>query len=214
MIDEELDKEQTLKDQQLASKPTASKQAAAKQTASKPVLTYHMNILQRLTKQHNYLVTLNPSTLNSSIDEAQVIKSIHYSHPIFDKEMIAAQNEWSRISGNGLQTHFCGAYWFNGFHEDGVRSGLRVCQALGSAIDIKETVDPSHLPDGDSAHTPFRYKDLPVKADRNTRKLQKRQVMSATTNQELNDYVASLQQEPQAPIKQKRGLFGRRKVKS
>lgn len=214
LIDEELDKEQTLKDQQLASKPTASKQAAAKQTASKPVLTYHMNILQRLTKQHNYLVTLNPSTLNSSIDEAQAIKSIHYSHPIFDKEMIAAQNEWSRISGNGLQTHFCGAYWFNGFHEDGVRSGLRVCQALGSAIDIKETVDPSHLPDGDSAHTPFRYKDLPVKADRNTRKLQKRQVMSATTNQELNDYVASLQQEPQAPIKQKRGLFGRRKVKS
>ncbi len=94
-----------------------------------------------------------------------------------------------------------------------VRSGLRVCQALGSAVDIKETVDPSHLPDGDSAHTPFRYKDLPIKADRNTRKLQKRQVMSATTNQELNDYVATLQQELQAPIKQKRGLFGRRKAK-
>ena len=164
------------------------------QTPSKPVLTYHMNILRRLTKhkQHNYLVTLNPETLNNSIDEAHVIKQIDYSHPVYNNEMIEAQTQWSRISGSGLHTHFCGAYWFNGFHEDGVRSGLRVCQSLGSTIDIKDDVDPNHLPDAESAHTPFRYKDLPVKADKNSRKLQKRQIVTASTNQELVDYIATL----------------------
>ena len=173
--------------------------------ATKPVLTYHMNILQRLTKQHNYLVTLN-----SDIDEAQVIKRIDYSHPVFDKPMIAAQKQWSQISGSGLHTHFCGAYWFNGFHEDGVRSGLRVCQALGSIVTIEDEVDVSHLPDADNAHTPFRYRDLPVKADKSNRKLNKRQVITASTNQELNDYVATLQPTAKKYIKQKRlGLLSR-----
>ena len=173
--------------------------------ATKPVLTYHMNILQRLTKQHNYLVTLN-----SDIDEAQVIKRIDYSHPVFDKPMIAAQKQWSQISGSGLHTHFCGAYWFNGFHEDGVRSGLRVCQALGSIVTIEDEVDVSHLPDADNAHTPFRYRDLPVKADKSNRKLNKRQVITASTNQELNDYVATLQPTAKEYIKQKRlGLLSR-----
>lgn len=173
--------------------------------ATKPVLTYHMNILQRLTKQHNYLVTLN-----SDIDEAQVIKRIDYSHPVFDKPMIAAQKQWSQISGSGLHTHFCGAYWFNGFHEDGVRSSLRVCQALGSIVTIEDEVDVSHLPDADNAHTPFRYRDLPVKADKSNRKLNKRQVITASTNQELNDYVAILQPTAKKYIKQKRlGLLSR-----
>ena len=182
-----------------------------KQASSKPVLTYHMNILQRLTKQHNYLVTLNPATLNNSIDEAQVIKQIDYSHPVYNNEMIEAQAQWLRISGSGLHTHFCGAYWFNGFHEDGVRSGLRVCQSLGSTIDIKDEVDPSHLPDADSAHTPFRYKDLPVKADKNSRKLQKRQVVTATTNQELVDYIATLTPAMhEFNNKKKRGFFSKR----
>ena len=175
-----------------------------KQTLAKPVLTYHMNILQRLTKHHNYLVTLN-----HKIDEAQVIKTIDYSHPVFDKPMIEAQKQWSQISASGLHTHFCGAYWFNGFHEDGVRSGLRVCQSLGSQIEIKDEVDASHLPDADSAHTPFRYQDLPVKADQSTRKLNKRQVLRADTNQELNDYVLSLQPQIETIKQKKLGLFAR-----
>ncbi|SLJ84089.1 NAD(P)/FAD-dependent oxidoreductase [Psychrobacter sp. DAB_AL43B] len=158
------------------------------QASVKPVLTYHMNILQRLTKQHNYLVTLN-----HEVDESQVIKRIDYSHPVFNNETIDAQAQWSRISGIGLHTHFCGAYWFNGFHEDGVRSALRVCQALKCNIDIKDSVDQSHLPDAESAHTSFRYKDLPIKADKQSRKLKKRQVMTATTNQKLVEYIATLQ---------------------
>lgn len=198
-----------ISDKDKALDETVESQTSAPTTA-KPVLTYHMNILQRLTKQHNYLVTLN-----KTIDPAQVIKSIDYSHPVFDNEMIAAQDQWSRISGSGLQTHFCGAYWFNGFHEDGVRSGLRVCQALGSAIKIKDEVDPDHLPDSDSTHTPFRYRDLPVKADKKARKLKKRHVITATTNQELVDYVATLQPAAQAfNSKKKRSLFGLRKAKN
>lgn len=186
---------------------------------AKPVLTYHMNILQRLTKQHNYLVTLNPATLNQSIDEAQVIKSIDYSHPVYNNEMIQAQTQWSTISGRELHTHFCGAYWFSGFHEDGVRSGLRVCQALGSNIDIKDDVDLSHLPDAESAYTPFRYQDMPVKADKNSRKLKKRRVITASTNQELVNYVATVQDgaygfsNKEEQNKKKLGLFGRRIAK-
>ncbi|WP_367110979.1 NAD(P)/FAD-dependent oxidoreductase [uncultured Psychrobacter sp.] len=204
-------------DKKLAQKNGQTESKHSYQTA-KPVLTYHMNILQRLTKAHNYLVTLNPATLNTptpnnSIDDAQIIKSIDYSHPIFDKQMVAAQHDWAKISGTGLHTHFCGAYWFNGFHEDGVRSGLRVCQALGSTIDIKDDVDPSHLPDSKAAHTPFRYKDLPIKADKNLRKLNKRQIVTATTNQELVDYIATLQASIPS-VKKKGGWFGHRKVKS
>ncbi len=177
------------------------------QTTTKPVLTYHMNILQRLTKQHNYLVTLN-----HEVDESQVIKRIDYSHPVFNNQMIASQGQWSSISSSESHTHFCGAYWFNGFHEDGVRSALRVCQALGCDIDIKDSVDPSHLPDAESAHTPFRYKDLPVKADKQPRKLKKRQVVTATTNQELVQYIATLAPEAKAFRKKKLGFFAARKV--
>ncbi|PYE40271.1 NAD(P)/FAD-dependent oxidoreductase [Psychrobacter fozii] len=184
------------------------------QTPAKPVLTYHMNILQRLTKQHNYLVTLNPETVDKNIDDKQIIKSIDYSHPVFDLAMIDAQTKWSSVSGNGLHTHFCGAYWFNGFHEDGVRSGLRVCQALGHGIEIKDDVDPTHLPDADSAHTPFRYKDMPVKADTKLRKLNKREVITATTNQELVEYAERLQSTViDGGQKKKRGLFGYRNSK-
>ena len=179
------------------------------QASVKPVLTYHMNILQRLTKQHNYLVTLN-----HEVDESQVIKRIDYSHPVFNNETIDAQAQWSRISGSSLHTHFCGAYWFNGFHEDGVRSALRVCQALECNIDIKDSVDQSHLPDAESAHTPFRYKDLPIKADKQSRKLKKRQVVTATTNQELVEYIATLQPDAEAFDRKKLGFFARYKAKN
>lgn len=195
-------------DEKASSKVTDETQFATNtQAPTKPVLTYHMNILQRLTKKHNYLVTLN-----HEINDKQVIKRIDYSHPVFNKAAIAAQARWSSISGNGLHTHFCGAYWFNGFHEDGVRSGLQVCQSLGYDIDIREEVDPTHLPDADSLNTPFRYKDLPITADKKLRKLDKRQVATATTNQELVEYIERLQvSTTETHLTKKRWLFGRRK---
>ncbi|MGO3272183.1 MAG: FAD-dependent oxidoreductase, partial [Psychrobacter sp.] len=81
-------------------------------------------------------------------------------------------------------------------------------------IDIKDEVDLAHLPDAKDAHTPFRYKDLPIKADTKSRKVNKRQVVTATTNHELNDYVERIQSSDiDSMQKKKRGIFGRRKAK-
>ncbi len=88
-------------------------------------LTYHMNILQRLQKRHSYLVTLN-----QEVQEKYILRTFTYHHPVYTRQAIDAQQRWSVISGRN-RSHFCGAYWFNGFHEDGVVSGLRVASALG-----------------------------------------------------------------------------------
>lgn len=87
-------------------------------------LTYNMNILQRLSKKHTYLVTLN-----QEIAQEHILGEFSYNHPVFSLEAIQAQTKWQAISGKN-RTHYCGAYWFNGFHEDGVKSGLRVSSAL------------------------------------------------------------------------------------
>jgi len=94
--------------------------AARQQTT----LTYNMNILQRLQKNSTYLVTLN-----QEIPKEYTLGSFSYSHPIFTLGAINAQKQWDKISGKN-NSHFCGAYWFNGFHEDGVKSALRVCATL------------------------------------------------------------------------------------
>ena len=92
--------------------------------STESTLTYNMNILQRLQKKHTYLVTLN-----QDIDPRKTIAQFRYSHPVYNMAMIEAQSAWRKISGVD-RIHFCGAYWHNGFHEDGVRSGLRVCSML------------------------------------------------------------------------------------
>ncbi len=89
-------------------------------------VTYHMNILQSLRSPEPFLVTLNRS---DRIDPDKVLRRLTYDHPLFDLAAIEAQARWSEISGVG-RTHYCGAYWGYGFHEDGVKSGLRVCEAL------------------------------------------------------------------------------------
>ncbi len=90
-------------------------------------LTYHMNRLQSLGVPENYCVTLNADSI---VHSDKVLKRMIYHHPRFDGAAIAAQSRWAEISGQN-RTHYCGAYWFYGFHEDGVRSALRVAQSLG-----------------------------------------------------------------------------------
>lgn len=98
--------------------------------ASKVTLTYHMNRLQALPTRVDYCVTLNPGR---PIREDLIVRRIDYEHPIFTAAAIHAQEKWPKVSGIE-RTHYCGAYWFYGFHEDGVRSGLRVAEAIqGSA---------------------------------------------------------------------------------
>lgn len=90
----------------------------------KPTLTYNMNILQRLKTKHTYLVSLN-----TDVRPEHVLGTYSYDHPAYTLKTLEAQNQWPLISGQN-RLHFCGAYWFNGFHEDGVNSALRVCNDL------------------------------------------------------------------------------------
>ncbi|HVQ58817.1 MAG TPA: FAD-dependent oxidoreductase [Solirubrobacterales bacterium] len=86
-------------------------------------VTYWMNNLQRLGTETDYFVTLNRG---EAIDPAKTIRRIAYEHPIYTREGVAAQARHAEISGV-RGTHYCGAYWGWGFHEDGVVSALRAC---------------------------------------------------------------------------------------
>ena len=95
-------------------------------------VTYNMNILQNFRNApETFCVTLNRT---HAIDPSRIIKRFSYSHPRFTLPGVDAQNRYERIGGHH-RTHYCGAYWFNGFHEDGVRSALRVCEALGETLE-------------------------------------------------------------------------------
>ena len=100
-----------------------------------PTLTYNMNILQGLKTNQDLCVTLNQT---QNIDPAHILRQFTYSHPVFSLESIAAQKQRHTICGDNL-THFSGAYWYNGFHEDGVKSALDVCQRFGVTLDTMET---------------------------------------------------------------------------
>lgn len=94
-------------------------------------LTYYMNRLQNFDDAPvHFCVTLNKT---QDIDPSKILRTFRYAHPVFTLEGMAAQNRHAEISGHN-RSHFCGAYWFNGFHEDGVRSALRVAEALGVAL--------------------------------------------------------------------------------
>jgi predicted NAD/FAD-binding protein len=86
-------------------------------------VTYNMNILQGLPTSNDFLVTLNN---DRHIDPDRIIQRIKYEHPVFSREAIEAQARQSEI--NCDRTFFCGAYWRNGFHEDGVVSALNALQ--------------------------------------------------------------------------------------
>lgn len=90
-------------------------------------VTYDMNILQRLDAANTYCVTLNNT---DEIDTSAVLGSYQYAHPQFSEVMVNAQQRRSQICGVD-NLHFCGAYWYNGFHEDGVHSALDVCERFG-----------------------------------------------------------------------------------
>jgi predicted NAD/FAD-binding protein len=90
-------------------------------------LSYNMNILQHFSSGTTYVVTLNQTDM---IDKDKIIGRYQYAHPTFSLEGINAQDRWADINGV-KNTWFCGAYWRNGFHEDGCWSGVRVANGLG-----------------------------------------------------------------------------------
>ncbi|MCL4110180.1 UNVERIFIED_CONTAM: hypothetical protein GTU68_026700 [Idotea baltica] len=108
-------------------------------SADLPSVTYSMNILQGLETESPVCVTLNRT---ADINPEKILRQFTYAHPVFTADSIAAQKQRSEICGH-QHTHFCGAYWANGFHEDGVKSALEVCQRFDERIAYPTTLEAS-----------------------------------------------------------------------
>ncbi|WP_441002034.1 NAD(P)/FAD-dependent oxidoreductase [Pseudocolwellia agarivorans] len=94
-------------------------------------VTYNMNILQGLKDTDTtFCVTLNQT---EKIDPSKIISSYIYHHPVFNHQSLQAQYRRKEICGQN-NTHFAGAYWRNGFHEDGVFSALVVAKRFGIGL--------------------------------------------------------------------------------
>jgi uncharacterized protein len=96
-----------------------------------PTVTYYMNHLQRIDSSTDFCVTLNHS---EAINPSKIIRTISYSHPVYTPEAVSAQREHHAISRFENRTHYCGAYWGWGFHEDGVLSAVRACAPFGVTL--------------------------------------------------------------------------------
>lgn len=93
-------------------------------------VTYNLNMLQSLTSSSPFCVTLNHV---EAVDPTKIIQRFTYHHPTYTPQAAVAQQQHARISGVD-RTHFCGAYWGYGFHEDGVNSALAVGQSFGKSL--------------------------------------------------------------------------------
>jgi uncharacterized protein len=93
-------------------------------------VTYNMNILQGIQSDTTFCVSLNQT---AAIDPAKILARYTYAHPQYSLAGTAAQARWEELQGS-QHSYFCGAYWANGFHEDGVVSALRVARAFGEAL--------------------------------------------------------------------------------
>ena len=91
-------------------------------------VTYNMNILQGIQSQHCFCVSLNDV---EHVAEDRVLAQYRYSHPIFSIQRSEMQTRHSKLIRQN-RTSYCGAYWGNGFHEDGVVSALAVCRKFGA----------------------------------------------------------------------------------
>jgi predicted NAD/FAD-binding protein len=119
----------------------------ASDEGSRPTLTYNMNILQHIQSRHTFCVTLNEDKL---VAPEKVIDRFKYAHPVFSARRSAVQKRHDELIRR-RRTSFCGAYWRNGFHEDGVVSALAVCRRFGianwtvkvpTAVRVSENTEP------------------------------------------------------------------------
>jgi predicted NAD/FAD-binding protein len=100
------------------------------QPQPRAALTYNMNMLQSLDAPVTFCVTLNRT---EDIRPDKILQRFRYHHPVFSLDALDAQKRWSEVSGH-RSTHYAGAYWGYGFHEDGVKSGLAVCKQFGKKL--------------------------------------------------------------------------------
>ncbi|MFI5028511.1 MAG: NAD(P)/FAD-dependent oxidoreductase [Solirubrobacterales bacterium] len=99
--------------------------------AERTTVTYWMNNLQCLDADRDFLLTLNRG---DAIDSGRVLRQLAYDHPVYTANAVQAQARHAEISGHG-RTHYCGAYWGWGFHEDGLASAERVCDQIEGAAE-------------------------------------------------------------------------------
>jgi len=95
-----------------------------------PTVTYDLSRLQRHGSREPILLTLNEA---HRVRPEKILRRFTYDHPAYRWESVRAQDRWAEISGR-RRTHFCGAYWGYGFHEDGVSSALAVAKHFGIAL--------------------------------------------------------------------------------
>jgi len=100
--------------------------AADSRESASVCLHYLINRLQPLPFSTPVIVSLNPLTPPRA---ETVHGEFDYAHPVFDQAAIAAQARVSDLQGR-QRTWFCGAWTRYGFHEDGLSSGLSVCESL------------------------------------------------------------------------------------
>ena len=93
-------------------------------------VTYDMNILQSIGAPEEFCVSLNPA---QAIDPEKIHQRYVYHHPVYNPESLTARESHNQISGVN-RTHFAGAYWGYGFHEDGVRSAVEVCKHFNRGL--------------------------------------------------------------------------------
>ncbi len=94
-------------------------------------VTYYLNHLQQLQAPEDFCVTLNRT---EAIDGDKIIRRFDYSHPVYTPEAVRAQRAHASVGGLQRRTHYAGAYWGWGFHEDGVVSALRACEPFGVTL--------------------------------------------------------------------------------
>ncbi len=97
-----------------------------RQEANQVCLHYLLNMLQPLPFSQPVIVSLNPV---QAIPRNHIMGEFDYAHPVFDGAAIAAQKGVAGLQGK-QNSYFCGAWTGYGFHEDGLKSGLRVAQQL------------------------------------------------------------------------------------
>ncbi|VXC49062.1 Predicted NAD/FAD-binding protein [Pseudomonas sp. 8Z] len=98
-------------------------------SAHPAAVTYDMNILQGIEGDTTFCVSLNQT---AAIAPNKILGRFQYAHPQYSLAGIAAQARWQELLA-APHSYYCGAYWANGFHEDGVVSALRVARELGES---------------------------------------------------------------------------------
>jgi len=95
--------------------------------SERATLTYNMNLLQGISAPVTFCITLNHT---DAIAKDKILGVYQYAHPVYNQATMAAQQQRPDISGHN-NTFFAGAYWYNGFHEDGAKSAVDVAAQLG-----------------------------------------------------------------------------------